>query len=92
MPIATKLYLELREEFPVDLDIKQNIGKRYARQDEIGTPYCFTIDNDTITDKTVTVRDRNTMAQERISIDKVGDYLRAKMKPASAPAKLKVVG
>ena len=92
VPIATKLYLELREEFPVDLDIKQNIGKRYARQDEIGTPYCFTIDNDTITDKTVTVRDRNTMAQERISIDKVGDYLRAKMKPASAPAKLKVVG
>jgi glycyl-tRNA synthetase (class II) len=50
VPIAQKLYLELREEFAVELDIKQNIGKRYARQDEIGTPYCFTIDNDTITD------------------------------------------
>ncbi len=77
---ATKLYLELREEFAVDLDIKQNIGKRYARQDEIGTPYCFTIDNDTLADGTVTLRDRNTMAQERISIDKVAEYLRGKMK------------
>ncbi len=77
---AEKLYMELREEFPVDLDIKQNIGKRYARQDEIGTPFCFTIDNDTLADNTVTVRERNTMAQERISMDKVADYLRAKMK------------
>ena len=82
VPIAQKLYLELREEFPVDLDIKQNIGKRYARQDEIGTPYCFTIDNDTLADQTVTVRDRNTMAQERIHIDKVAEYLRGKMKAA----------
>ncbi len=81
---AQKLYLELREEFPVDLDIKQNIGKRYARQDEIGTPYCFTIDNQTLEDGTVTVRDRNTMAQERISLDKVAAYLREKMKPATA--------
>ncbi|MCB9982658.1 MAG: glycine--tRNA ligase [Rhodospirillales bacterium] len=80
VPIAQKLYLELREEFPVDLDIKQNIGKRYARQDEIGTPYCFTIDNDTIEDQTVTVRERNTMAQERIHLDKVSNYLREKMK------------
>lgn len=77
---AEKLYMELREEFPVDLDIKQNIGKRYARQDEIGTPFCFTIDNDTMADDTVTVRERNTMAQERINISKVAEYLRAKMK------------
>lgn len=79
MPTATKLYLELREEFSVDLDIKQNIGKRYARQDEIGTPYCFTIDNDTLSDQTVTVRDRNTMSQERIALDKVAEFLREKM-------------
>jgi glycyl-tRNA synthetase len=92
VPIATKLYLELREEFTVELDVKQNIGKRYARQDEIGTPYCFTIDNDTITDKTVTVRDRNSMAQERIHIDKVAEYLREKMKPSSQKEKLKAVG
>lgn len=84
VPIAQKLYLELREEFPVDLDVKQNIGKRYARQDEIGTPYCFTIDNDTVADGTVTVRDRNTMAQERIALDNVADYLREKMKTANA--------
>ncbi len=80
VPIAQKLYLELREEFNVDLDIKQNIGKRYARQDEIGTPYCFTIDNDTLTDQTVTVRERNTMAQERIHLSKVAAYLREKIK------------
>jgi glycyl-tRNA synthetase len=77
---AERLYMELREEFAVDLDIKQNIGKRYARQDEIGTPFCFTIDNDTMADDTVTVRERNTMAQERIGMSMVADYLRAKMK------------
>ncbi len=71
--------MNLRDEFVVDLDIKQNIGKRYARQDEIGTPYCFTVDNDTISDQTVTVRDRNTMAQERIHMDKVKDFLREKI-------------
>lgn len=74
--IATKLYMELRGEFAVDLDIKQNIGKRYARQDEIGTPYCFTIDDQTVTDQTVTVRERNTMKQERIAIANVAEYLR----------------
>ncbi len=73
--VAQKLYMELREHYAIDLDIKQNIGKRYARQDEIGTPYCFTIDNDTMTDQTVTVRERNTMAQERVSLDNVLPYL-----------------
>lgn len=77
---AEKLYMELREDFPVDLDIKQNIGKRYARQDEIGTPYCFTIDGQTMEDDTITVRERNTMAQERISVDNASAYLREKMK------------
>ncbi len=80
VPLAQKLYLELREDFAVDLDIKQNIGKRYARQDEIGTPYCFTVDNDTIADQTVTVRDRNTMNQERIHMDKVKAFLTEKIK------------
>lgn len=75
VPIATDLYMSLREHYNVDLDIKQNIGKRYARQDEIGTPFCFTIDNDTITDKTVTVRHRNTMEQERIHIDEVLPFM-----------------
>ena len=80
VPLAQKLYMSLREEFAVELDIKQNIGKRYARQDEIGTPCCFTIDDQTIADQTITTRDRNTMAQERIPMDKAADYLRAKMK------------
>lgn len=89
VPLAQKLYLELREEFPVDLDIKQNIGKRYARQDEIGTPYCFTIDNDTVADGTITVRERNTMSQERISMDKALDYLREKMRLSGEEARKK---
>ena len=80
VPLAQKLYMDIREDFAVDLDIKQNIGKRYARQDEIGTPYCFTIDNDTINDQTVTVRERNTMAQERIHMDKVRDFLHENIK------------
>ena len=82
--LATQLYLELRNEFAVDLDIKQNIGKRYARQDEIGTPYCFTIDNQTLQDKTVTVRDRNTMQQDRIPMDQVKNFLRDKIYSAGA--------
>lgn len=72
---ATELYMALREHYNVDLDIKQNIGKRYARQDEIGTPFCFTIDNQTLEDRTVTVRHRNTMEQERISMDEARSYL-----------------
>lgn len=83
VPIATKLYMELREDFAVDLDIKQNIGKRYARQDEIGTPFCFTVDNDTAQDHSVTVRDRNTMSQERVNLDQVGSYLRENLKPSN---------
>ncbi|MGH1377998.1 MAG: glycine--tRNA ligase [Alphaproteobacteria bacterium] len=79
VPTAQKLYLDLRDEFVVDLDIKQNIGKRYARQDEIGTPYCFTVDNETADDHSVTVRDRNTMAQERIHMDNVKSFLREKI-------------
>lgn len=73
--LATKLYMELREHYNVDLDIKQNIGKRYARQDEIGTPFCFTIDDQTVQDKTITVRHRNTMKQDRISMDSVVEYM-----------------
>ncbi len=59
----------------MQLDVKQNIGKRYARMDEAGTPYCFTIDGQTLEDQTVTVRERDTLNQERINIDQVGSYL-----------------
>ena len=79
VPLATKIYMDLREHYAVDLDIKQNIGKRYARQDEIGTPFCFTIDDQANEDQTVTVRHRNTMKQDRIAIDKIKDYMEKEM-------------
>ncbi|MCC5785776.1 MAG: glycine--tRNA ligase [Phycisphaerales bacterium] len=60
----------------IEFDEKQSIGKRYARMDEAGCPFCFTIDGDTMTDNTVTVRDRDTASQERIGIDKVVEFLR----------------
>ncbi|MCH8825116.1 MAG: glycine--tRNA ligase [Planctomycetes bacterium] len=73
--VAQKLYQELRTKYAVQLDIKQNIGKRYARMDEAGTPYCFTIDGQTLEDDTVTVRERDTLSQERINISQVATYL-----------------
>jgi glycyl-tRNA synthetase len=73
--VAQKLYEELRRKYTTQLDVKAAIGKRYARMDEIGTPYCFTIDGDTLKDQTVTVRDRDTASQQRIAIDKVAAFL-----------------
>ncbi|GAB4193824.1 MAG: glycine--tRNA ligase [Phycisphaeraceae bacterium] len=78
--IAQKLYMSLRDKFTCQLDAKQSIGKRYARMDEAGTPYCFTIDGDTLNDQTVTVRDRDTQAQERIHIDQVVNFLVEKIR------------
>jgi glycyl-tRNA synthetase len=73
--VAEKLYMDLRQRMVCEYDPKQNIGKRYARMDEIGTPYCITIDGDTLKDQTVTVRERDKMTQERISLDKIKAYL-----------------
>ena len=69
----------LSKEFPCDFDDAQSIGKRYRRQDEIGTPFCITYDFDTENDGCVTVRDRDTMEQERIAIADLKDYLLKKM-------------
>lgn len=77
--VAEKLYKDIRREFVVQFDVKQNIGKRYARMDEAGTPYCFTVDSDTLSDQTVTVRDRDTLSQERVNIEKVSEYLRERV-------------
>ncbi|NNU28430.1 glycine--tRNA ligase [Isoptericola sediminis] len=79
LPTAEKLAEELRQYWNVDHDITQAIGKRYRRQDEIGTPYCVTVDFDTLEDQAVTIRHRDTMAQERVSLDKVAGYLAEKM-------------
>ena len=65
----------MQDRFVTDYDVTQSIGKRYRRQDEIGTPYCVTVDFDSIEDDKVTVRDRDTMKQERISIDKLTEYI-----------------
>jgi glycyl-tRNA synthetase len=73
--IALKIVDSLRKRFRVFYDESGAVGRRYRRQDEIGTPYCFTVDSQTLEDGTVTVRDRDTMVQERISRDKVMDYL-----------------
>ena len=70
----------LREKYDIEVDITQSIGKRYRRQDEIGTPYCVTIDFDTLDDQQVTVRDRDTMAQDRIAIDQLERYLADRLK------------
>ncbi|MEK7154451.1 MAG: His/Gly/Thr/Pro-type tRNA ligase C-terminal domain-containing protein, partial [Patescibacteria group bacterium] len=60
-------------------DDRGNIGKRYYAQDEIGTPFCVTVDFDSLEDKTATVRDRDTTKQERVVIEKLPDYLRGKL-------------
>jgi glycyl-tRNA synthetase len=73
--VARDLANDLRKYFSVDYDETQSIGKRYRRQDEIGTPFCVTLDFDSVEDKKVTVRDRDTMAQERINISELKDYL-----------------
>ncbi len=65
----------LRPRWDIEVDVTQAIGRRYRRQDEIGTPYCVTIDFQTLEDGAVTVRDRDTMAQDRIGIDSLVDYL-----------------
>ncbi len=77
--VAEKLYLDLRRTMPCQYDAKQSIGKRYARMDEIGTPFCVTVDGDTLTDQTVTIRNRDTTQAERVSMDKVKAYLTEKM-------------
>ncbi len=77
--IAEKLYKQLRRKYVVQTDAKQSIGKRYARMDEAGTPYCFTIDGDTLTDQTVTVRERDTAGQERVALDRIEAFLDEKI-------------
>ena len=71
---AEKVFAELSKKYNCEFDDRGNIGKRYRRQDEIGTPYCITYDFDSETDGAVTVRDRDTMEQERIKIEDLDAY------------------
>ena len=75
---AEKICDSLRENYRTEFDVTGSIGKRYRRQDEIGTPYCVTFDFDSIEDNAVTIRERDSMSQERVSIDKLQEVLRNK--------------
>ena len=76
---ATELYNELSKSFMVDFDDAGSIGKRYRREDEIGTPFCITYDFDTETDGCVTVRERDSMQQVRIKLEDVKSYIEEKL-------------
>jgi len=77
--IAKNITAELQKSFKVFYDDSGAVGRRYRRQDECGTPYCVTVDYDTLTDNTVTIRDRDTMKQERISKDLIKQYILEKL-------------
>jgi len=79
VPTAQHVHEVLRPHFMTQFDDAQSIGRRYRRQDEIGTPYCVTVDFDTIDDDAVTIRDRDTMAQERVPVANLPDVLREKL-------------
>ena len=75
VPLASEVAAALRERWMVDYDDAGSIGRRYRRQDEIGTPYCVTVDFDSLDDRAVTVRDRDSMTQDRVGIDRLVAYL-----------------
>ncbi|MDP2933171.1 MAG: glycine--tRNA ligase [bacterium] len=77
--VARKIYDGLRQDFMTAWDDRGNVGKRYYAQDEIGTPFCITVDFQTLEDQTVTVRDRDTTKQERVKIEKLKAYLKEKI-------------
>ena len=77
--MATRLAAEVRRQFPVFYDESGAIGRRYRRQDEVGTPFCVTIDGQSTVDHTVTVRDRDTLQQERVEAARVIDVLRERL-------------
>jgi glycyl-tRNA synthetase len=78
---AQALYRELKPHFNVFYDDKGAVGRRYRRQDEAGTPFCITIDGQTLQDSSVTIRDRDTTKQWRVAISAVGEDLRKKLGP-----------
>ena len=77
---AQEVYSRLAKSFMCDYDEAGSIGKRYRREDEIGTPYCVTVDFDTLEDESVTIRDRDTMEQVRVKIDELEAWISEKIK------------
>jgi glycyl-tRNA synthetase len=86
--IALKIVNELKFDFNCQYDDKDSIGRRYRRQDAIGTPYCITIDHETLNDNTVTIRYRDTMLQERVKIEQLKDIIAEKVNIRSLLKKL----
>jgi len=80
MEKARAVYVNLKKHFAVAWDARGNIGKRYLAQDEVGTPWCATVDYDTLADDAVTIRDRDTTKQERVGISRLESYIREKLK------------
>jgi glycyl-tRNA synthetase len=79
IPVADEVAQALRKHFQIDVDLAGAIGRRYRRQDEVGTPLCVTVDFESLDDRAVTVRDRDTMAQDRVPIDGLINELRARL-------------
>jgi glycyl-tRNA synthetase len=79
VPVADEVAATLRSELMIDVDVAGSIGRRYRRQDEVGTPLCVTVDFDTLDDRAVTIRDRDTMTQERVPIDGLLAELRGRL-------------
>jgi glycyl-tRNA synthetase len=88
--IAENIIHDLKFDFNCQYDDKDSIGRRYRRQDAIGTPYCITIDHQTLVDKSVTVRYRDTMVQERVTIDQLKNNIREKVDMGSILKKLQI--
>ena len=82
--LAEKIMKDLKFDFMLAYDEKDTVGKRYRRQDEIGTPYCITVDFETLNDQAVTVRHRDKMTQERVPMLGLNDYIRQALKTWSA--------
>jgi glycyl-tRNA synthetase len=83
--IAASIYRDLKAEFNVFYDDKGAVGRRYRRQDEAGTPFCITVDGQTLQDQTVTIRDRDTLKQERIAIKEVADVIKRRIMASPSP-------
>ena len=77
--IAREIVSQLKWDMDVVYDEKDTVGRRYRRQDALGTPYCITVDHQALEDQTVTLRERDSMKQERIAIDQLSDLLKEKL-------------
>jgi glycyl-tRNA synthetase len=84
--LAQRIYEDLRRRMQAEMDVSGAIGRRYRRQDEIGTPWAVTIDHQTLDDDTVTIRDRDSLTQERVAIDALAEELERRLEaPWSSP-------